>query len=914
MGDPTSNISIGHNSAASNFNANGAGRKWGGEIEMVGYVRTTTLLLDPAIWQRIALGANPEEIFPVSNLGYYRKLKGADLESRSPLPVNTNDLTQPAIPYGSTVVGIPASWLRPGSHIRRQSETQWLLPNRLEQGHVFAWFVGQDTREVAFSGKSAGCSGNAQVQVYEADTGRVVLDWTTLGPIDGVTGDWSGSVDLPKAERWWWARFRPSGQPSLVAEMRSEFAVGYKIMVLGQSQMSIAVYSGLAGTTFLTPMSASFLTNNDNTKITMERVGTARRNAGIAMFLNQIRQFDANTPIMMIEEAVNGTGMMELISDGTISGGRGRSWAEVQALFDRYGNDVTAIVHNWGTNDMGATSAEYRERLSALFLGTGPQAGDNSFAEALMPGWTVVISPLSRHTGNSSYVSNADTARTAGITWARTNGFKIGPPCSDYNIDDDGGAHATPDILMGGAGMAAHMGVAAARALGIDTSQQPYFTTATLSADGTKITVGVALPNGGNLFCPLPDAVKSFEVNSGGNTSWAKSGFTARVVENSIVLTKATGTWPAGTTVRYLQNLENRANGDVAAETAIIDSALYETWAPDVLGRGLLILGSMSGGIWSPDWSVTVQVATPAITVATAPTQARSGNTVTVTPPTFNVTPDSLTAVYTIDGVDAALSGTTYTLPPGKSGTVTYTATKAGYSPRVVSSAAIENPATGTPVEFAEGWAGYVAGNNWTQMDANYDRTATDLISTFEGDGSAPNGVRLRLGSPSGAGLRGLYRPAVAARCAEPWTRFQMTGRVKILAAGNPRAGIGWFASGLFFGVRVSRSTSSPTGAVRLYAGGDITATAGSLLWRSDIADSGTFRFRLEVGVPDKKTIRAKFWVNNPEPDWGGAETFTLTAASDFAPPWLGPVAYQVDPNLGLLALNIAFDQDATAI
>jgi hypothetical protein len=58
--------------------------------------------------------------------------------------------------------------------------------------------------------------------------------------------------------------------------------------------------------------------------------------------------------------------------------------------------------------------------------------------------------------------------------------------------------------------------------------------------------------------------------------------------------------------VRALGNGPKRSDGDAAAESAIIDSMLYETWADDVLGRGLPIGGTTASGQWEPDWTVTL--------------------------------------------------------------------------------------------------------------------------------------------------------------------------------------------------------------------------------------------------------------------------------------------------------------------
>lgn len=144
------------------------------------------------------------------------------------------------------------------------------------------------------------------------------------------------------------------------------------------------------------------------------------------------------------------------------------------------------------------------------------------------------------------------------------------------------------------------MAVAAARALGLDTSQNPYFTGATFGVDQSQIVISVALPNGGTLTSPAPGAIRNFTVGG------VSTGFTGAIVGNAVVLTKDSGTWNAGVQVRHVNGGENRADGDVAAEAAIIDGMLYETWAPDAVGVGLPVSGRMDGGIWVPTFAVTL--------------------------------------------------------------------------------------------------------------------------------------------------------------------------------------------------------------------------------------------------------------------------------------------------------------------
>jgi len=592
-----SEFAIGANANGTAYADNGVTNRyqWPGEIGAVGVVARAVSVAE---WQGIALGADIAATLGGASLRYLRQFDGTPASLTRPAAA-TADTSVPAQPWGGGT-GVPAATLAPGSTLRRQSATAWLRMAEVSAGHVYGLAAGQTERAVPFAGTAGGLTGMVQVRVFEAATGRVVRDWTDVGPIAG--GAWSGSVTLPRAEGWWFAQARAG---AVLFERRAEFATGWKLVLLGQSQMQIA-FGGSGLVPLAAPMTASWATN-DFGYLQMARIGMNFVSDGRAAFLNQWRAFDPATPVMLIDEAVNGTGMDQIINSASAEGEiNTRNMAQLTRKLAAYGADVSAVIHNWGTNNMALAPAAFQNLLEALFFGTGPAAGDRSLAAELAAGWVPVISPLTRHVGTPVYTGNADTARAAAVAWANANGVTVGPPLSDLRIENGGGPHQTGATVTGIARMMARLAVAAARALGLDPSRNPHFTGATLGGGGTVITVSVALPNGGTLYSPAPAALRSFEVDAGGTGSWTATGFTAALAGNSAVLTKTSGSWPAGTRVRYLSNGEGRADGDGAAEDAILAGALYETWAADTLtGHGLPVLGSLSGGRWVPDWQAT---------------------------------------------------------------------------------------------------------------------------------------------------------------------------------------------------------------------------------------------------------------------------------------------------------------------
>jgi hypothetical protein len=145
-----------------------------------------------------------------------------------------------------------------------------------------------------------------------------------------------------------------------------------------------------------------------------------------------------------------------------------------------------------------------------------------------------------------------------------------------------------------------------ARAVGLDSSQNPYFDKASLSSDGTTITVTGVLPNGGSLYSPAPMNLRNFIV-ADANAVNPLEGFSAQLVGNTVVLTKNSGTWTPGTRVRYLANGENNLSDDHDLERALIDGMVYETWSPDILGKGLPVTGMHADGAWVPEFDVVTE-------------------------------------------------------------------------------------------------------------------------------------------------------------------------------------------------------------------------------------------------------------------------------------------------------------------
>lgn len=618
-------MNIGANGEATSFTANGGGVMWPGSLAMVGHFSSSTAppSSDPAFWAQVALGQNLKDGTLAPAAGKFVRLFDGTAASLARDVYWTGDTTAATQVVGSTTTGVPGSTFRPGTTFRRQSPGQYLLLDSLSGGQVYGLMRNQTEREVPFSGVAAGFAGPVELRVYEAETGRVVRDWTEVAtPSDGL---WSGTLTLPEStEGWLQVEARAQTQPTLTARRADPFGVGYKFMIMGQSQTQIGMFGGPALQPITAPMSASYadlvitgVRATDGTAArwpVMARVGMAQGTDGIVSFVNQFRRFKPKTPVMIYDDAVNGSSMRTLLEGG--AGITDRAWEDITDKLALYGNDVTAVIWNWLMNEGSSSGGDVAPLMSAMFLPANQNDMAHSLAKDLTPGWTLGVLAGDRE----SYITGREGMRRARQQFAYDNGFALGPPVSDYRIEDGGGPHPiAQNTLPGQAGygpaaslpygparFGQRMAVTALRALGADMSQNPYYANARYAdASRSKILVDAIAVNGGAISSPAPTALRSWYVKEPADSDYVTTlakGATAVLNGTTVEITRATGSWPIGTKIMRMDDSEKRAAGDGAAEDAIHAGGLYESWPLDPLGFGFPVVGRRDGaGQW---WSL----------------------------------------------------------------------------------------------------------------------------------------------------------------------------------------------------------------------------------------------------------------------------------------------------------------------
>ena len=600
---------------------------WDGEIALVGYLNGTVA---PAEWAALARGARPQDVLPVPAVRWIRELDGTAASLAAPAWA-TADRTRPAVPVADASPSAGGTMLLPGSTLRPQSATRFVTFDQRSAGMVFGLKPGETVASVPFAGRA---SGPVEIRVFEAETGRIVRDWVPMPlPAAPETGVWSGRVSLPEsASGWLFADARLVGAPEVVAHARSEFGVGYKFMIMGQSQTAMpmvnmttrlalepgAAMSGSVAT--LVNLGLRRILGAEARRPVMGRIGTGVGYApsdGFVTFLNQFRRLKPKTPVMILNEAVSGTSMRALLA-GEVDTATDRQWADITDKLDLWGRDVTAVLWNWLMNEGAMNGKNVAPLMSAMFL--PGHAGDmaHSLVQDLEPGWTLGVLGGDRE----SRIIGREGMRAARTAFAHDNGFTLGPVVSDYRIENAGGPHpgkqfTNPGILgytppetfdHGIPRFMQRMGVMALQTIGglSDVEVHPCYANPRFSADRRKILIDVVAVNGGRIYSPAPTALRSWYVKEEGDLSFVSTGEKgAQAVLNTSVsppqveITRASGTWAPGVVVQRMDDGEKRADNDGAAEDTIHAGGLYEAWAQDPLGFGFPVVGMRDdSGLW----------------------------------------------------------------------------------------------------------------------------------------------------------------------------------------------------------------------------------------------------------------------------------------------------------------------------
>ena len=593
-----------------------------GSIAWFGYHNTG---LSSTNCQNMSQGVDPLTEVAASGWRVYRRLIDTAIASLTKPAGATGDATAPLIVYNTRGLAF-----RNGSDIVPvRSGANWISHDTVMDGKPFARVLGNTTGRIFLSGRANGLTGLVEARVFDALTGVIQKNWTTVIGSTIAAGIWSGYIDAPPCVGWGHIDVRPASTPALVSRLRVRTGVGLIFGIMGQSQVArgfqYPVAGAVTGAPALSVTDVPTPAGQDygiiSTPVSLERP----YNGSLAGVANMIASYTTE-PVMIVNLAKSGASTANLQNDADTFW----NWAELEAVLTQAcgvfaERRISALVLDWLTAFAGnvnlASNGIIGNNLQPLFDGTFAAGATtypvNHFLRdglTFPASTTFVVTPPSRNmdtalgpvdaSGVSSTTQNHASGRAQWVAYAAAQGFTLGPYTDDLDLGSDGGLGGGgphPNVLRfeGGPRHMIRKVIGALWGMNIKRKTNPNLAGATRSAGGAIFTIFPNLPNGGVLqtawgfkaiAVPAGEtAVQGFEVQNGGTGAWSRSGFSAVISGGSVVLTKTSGAWLANTNVRY------NANGPLDYGTSLTTSfiyngALYESGIEES-GLGLPLAG-----------------------------------------------------------------------------------------------------------------------------------------------------------------------------------------------------------------------------------------------------------------------------------------------------------------------------------
>lgn len=571
--------------------------------------------------QSIALGASITDILGTGNFRYAFDL--SDPTNPDAVVSGAEHTDHGAKPATRVAENSSGASIGIGGTIARQSATEYLVPDQFPDGYVFGADKGATTATVGLSGKCSENGATVQVRVFGLSDGTVAKDWTNLGTVS--SGTFSSTITSNLTVGWGRIEYRISTDTenaNLLGYSANRVGVGYKVAPFGQSQLDIWADTS-QGTNTLVLQAGSLISafGLDRKNLSSvwawghvlddEALVFSDGMRATALYLSSLSA--VTMPICIVGHHEEGTGMDQW-SDNALTN---RKLTDSELLATLAGTDITALVHQLGTNDLPAGVNFEEQRLDPVLLGSDPGGlpftMDNSVRGATRAtgvfdsGTHLIMCPLSRHAYDNAgtpvdnfeaFGSTDDDVRIARqelVSFCTNNPTitTLGVWFDDILMDNgsgDIGPHQDYDDNRGNRRMGARMAQSIAKGLGLETIANPEIQSAARS--GNTIDITISLPNGGTLVTgatqtggSVPvgeDAVQGFEISEDAGSTWNRNGaasgvgFSAAITDaaNGVVtLTRDASTWPANTLVRFNFGGPLSLDGTYGD---IIEGALYE--------------------------------------------------------------------------------------------------------------------------------------------------------------------------------------------------------------------------------------------------------------------------------------------------------------------------------------------------
>ena len=328
---------------------------------------------------------------------------------------------------------------------------------------------------------------------------------------------------------------------------------------------------------------------------------------------------------LLIVDAVSGTGLIHLLEDdgdqdGTVDGqltGRtlGGDVVDVnKRSFDDMANKqakagrITAYkyMHNGDPFGDYNTATRGDDILANLFRLSGNEGLTHDLTEVLQDETKIIIGWFWRHARLTNHLTSYSQILEASRTLTTSSLAPLGGFVEGYAFTSEmDPAHPIADpAVMTGYDVGTVTALDMAKAIGDFTEIQPYFDNTDIerSADGTQLSVGIVYPAGYTLTAG--GSLTGWEFVENGVSTGVDTGFTGALVGDRAVFTKDTGTWEVATLLAGGPLDNGTINSqfgspDPVEEKRIRDGRIFAT-SSDVLGDGILVAGTLSGGLHIP--------------------------------------------------------------------------------------------------------------------------------------------------------------------------------------------------------------------------------------------------------------------------------------------------------------------------
>ena len=510
--------------------------KWCGNIAEVVLVNEVITPTEAAS----LVGGIYENLLDVSLVSFARDFSKIDYLK----PFAENDTSSASVRKGLVSPG-PSVGMSDGLYVVKK-----------QAGYIAGIQPGSKSASVKFDVTTDGeLSGQLLARVVS--NGIALTGYHRVALLESGTSSYIALINIPINSDWCGVEFKCGDAEFLATD---PIASGLKFSLTGQSQVAyLRQYDELAEVVHEAKYPASICYHNKDAGgypgASLFIIDHNPISDGVAGFVHHCNQ-NAPVPVCYVSNEEPGTGVDQLCDDSKLS----RKWAWLENIVNLSGADVSAHIYNWGTNNLGTTTAFGDQILTPLVEGITTEDGGVDGAGVpiidhyLYDGNTFnrnaafVLSPLTGHRDtnagpfdfDNSYGGNVGLVRESQLDWAKDRNIPIGPFVNDLPT---GGPHQYSDTSKGNWRFGIRMAEAGLRAVGISMRKNPEIESFKwVNGSRNQIDVRVKLPNRGALQTDGGDPKWGFEFDDGSGRT--RLGFSAQIINPLTVrLTKDSGDW-----------------------------------------------------------------------------------------------------------------------------------------------------------------------------------------------------------------------------------------------------------------------------------------------------------------------------------------------------------------------------------